>query len=273
MNLEKYAMRMEDNVDDKLIVLDFIEQEDQDYNILDFGCGSGSIYGNLSASHPNAIVVGFDKSDFMIDRAQKNHPTGTFFSKIEDLSSFIEKSGKFEYIILNSILHEVYSYQDGFVSVVELLEKLSKYQTKTGQFIVRDGILDIESVTDIHQIDQYLLKKPTEAMEFLNKYTYLSPFPNHLEIKDDCIIGPWYEVREFLNKYTWGFDSLYRESQEIVNFATLEMYRRLFNKLDFSIRNKRLVTQEDYFKYLGEIVDIGNIRWNTKIIFSASKKV
>lgn len=272
VNQEQYAMRMEDNVDDKLIILDFIEsKENQKYNILDFGCGSGSIYDHLYNSYPNSQVVGFDKSDFMINRGKENHPQGIFFSKIEELNSFREKEGNFEYIILNSILHEVYSYEHGFVPVVELLEGLSKYLTDTGQFIVRDGILDVNSVDNMHQVEQYRLRDPKEAMEFLREYKYLSPFPNHLVIEDGVIRGVWYEVREFFNKYTWGFDSLYREAKEIVSFATLDMYEDIFSKLGFHIVSKQLVTQEEYFMYLDKIIDIGDKRWNTKVVFSALK--
>lgn len=264
---------MEDNVDDKLIILDFIEaKEKQSYNILDFGCGSGSIYKELYTSNPNTQVVGFDKSDFMINRAKENHPSGIFFSKFEELNSFIEGEGNFEYIVLNSILHEVYSYEEGFVSVVELLENLSKYLTESGKFVVRDGILDSSSVSDINQVEQYTVRDPDEAKEFLKEYTYLSPFPNHLVVENGKIVGPWYEVREFLNKYTWGFESLYREAKEIVNFASLDMYKRLLSKFGFNIDKSRLVTQQEYFMYLDKIVDIDEKRWNTKVVFSASRK-
>lgn len=273
MNQETYAIRMENNVDDKLIILDFVEDiNDNSCNILDFGCGSGSIYKDLSASYPNARVVGFDKSEFMIKRAKQNHPSGTFLSRFEELKSFVEKESNFEYIILNSILHEVYSYENGYVSIVELLENLSSYLTKSGKFVVRDGILDIDSVKGMYQTEEYVLRNPVEAQIFLEEYKYLSPFPIHLQIKDGSVVGPWYEVREFLNKYTWGFESLYREAKEIVNFASLDVYRLLFSKINFNIDSLKLVNQEEYFSYLDKIVKIGDTRWNTKIVFSASQK-
>ncbi len=272
MNQETYAMRMENNVDDKLIILDFIDdREDQGYNILDFGCGSGSIFRDIYNSYPNTTLIGFDKSDFMITRAKQNYPQGLFYSKYEQLDTLVKEKGAFEYIILNSLLHEIYSYEDGFNSVVELLQKLSKYLSHTGKFIVRDGILDTNSIQSLDQIEKYGLRNPQEAKLFLKKYTGLSPFSNSLKIKNDMIVGVWHEVREFLNKYTWGFESLYREAKEIVNFATLETYRKLFSRAGFNIKDEQLITQEEYFRYLDKIVEIKDRRWNTKIVFSASK--
>lgn len=272
MNQEVYAMRMEDNVDDKLVILDFIEEiENKDFNILDFGCGSGSIFKRIYSSFPNARVVGFDKSDFMIKRAKENHPMGVFFSTYEELDSFKESEGDFKYIILNSLLHEVYSYGNGFKSVVELIQKLSGYLTNDGRFIVRDGILDIESIDSLDQIEQYKLRNVEEGQRFLQEYNGLSPFPNNLKIEADNIIGPWHEVREFLNKYTWGFDSLYREAKEMVNFATIEKYQELFSKAGFTIEREILITQEEYFKYVNKVINIRDVKWNTKIIFSASR--
>jgi hypothetical protein len=156
---------------------------------------------------------------------------------------------------------------------VELLQKLSEYLTDTGSFIVRDGILDTNSIESLDQVERYILKNPDEAELFLKKYTDLSPFSHSLRIENDTIVGVWNEVREFLNKYTWGFESLYREAKEIVNFATLETYRKLFSRAGFDIEDEQLITQEEYFAYLDKIVAIKDARWNTKVVFSASKSV
>ena len=217
--------------------------------------------------------MGFDKSDFMIERAKENYPNNIFLSKFDELDAFILENGLFNYIILNSLLHEIYSYEDGFVSVVELLKTLSKYLTNSGRIIVRDGVLDTASCSNIHEVESFKLRNVEEAKTFLNEYTYLSPFPNHLTIQNGNITGAWYEVREFLNKYTWGFDSLYREAKEIVNFASLEMYRNLFSKAGYVIEDMKLVKQEEYFTYLNKIIEVNDSRWNTKIVFSAKKNV
>lgn len=272
-NAQVYAQRMESNVDDKLAIFDFIESKEGKYNILDFGCGSGSILKHLNMFCPNSTYVGFDRSEFMIQRAKSNYPNNIFLSKFEELDNFIENNGLFDYAIFNSLLHEIYSYGDGFATVVELFNNLSKYFKNSVKIIVRDGLLDTESVDDINQVESYKLRYAGEAKAFLEEYTYLSPFPNHLRIEGDNIIGVWHEVREFLNKYTWGFESLYREAREIVNFASIDTYHKLFDKAGYVINNQKLLKQEEYFTYLDKIVDIGDKRWNTKIVFSATRKL
>ena len=273
-NEQVYAQRMEGNVDDKLIIFDFIRnKEPERNNILDFGCGSGSIFKYLNTMHPSSISVGFDKSDFMLARAKENYPNNIFLSTFEELNAFVVENGSFNYIILNSLLHEIYSYEDGFTSVVEVLKILSRYLTNTGSIIVRDGVLDTTSCSNIYEIESFKLRNVEEARTFLNEYTYLSPFPNHSTIQDGNITGIWYEVREFLNKYTWGFDSLYREAKEIVNFASLEMYENIFTKAGYRIKDMKLVKQEEYFTYLNKIIEVNDSRWNTKIVFSAKKNV
>lgn len=271
-NQEQYAKRMEKNIDDKLVIFDFMEKEGEDnFTILDFGCGSGGIFDYLYTLYPTSISVGFDKSKFMLARAKEKHPDGIFLLTFEELDSFIKKNNHFDYIILNSVLHEIYSYGNGFNSVVALIEKLSSYLAKNGKFIIRDGILDTTSVANMNKSERYELNNPKEAKIFLEKYTKLSPFQNHLSIQNKDITGPWYEVREFLNKYTWGFESLYRESQEIVNFASKDVYHEIFKKSGFKIEKELLISQEDFFSHLNKIVKIGNKRWNTKIVFSAEK--
>lgn len=270
-NQGQYAKRMEKNIDDKLIIFDFMEKK-EDLNILDFGCGSGGIFGHLSTLFPKSKLVGFDKSEFMIKRAKENNPNGIFLSTFEDLELFVKENSNFDYIILNSLLHEVYSYENGFDSVVELIKTLSKYLKENGSFIVRDGILDTTSAEDMNEEEKFELINPKEAKEFLDEYSELSPFPNNLLIENGYITGSSREVREFFNKYTWGFESLYRESQEIVNFASKEMYYEIFEKAGFKIDKELLVSQEDYFMHLKKIINIGNKRWNTKFIFSAIRK-
>ena len=70
-----------------------------------------------------------------------------------------------------------------------------------------------------------------------------------------------------------GVRQLYREAKEIVNFASLEMYRNLFSKAGYVIEDMKLVKQEEYFTYLNKIIEVNDSRWNTKIVFSAKKNV
>lgn len=272
-NNKQYALRMEKNINDKLVIFDFMEKNPREkLNILDFGCGSGSLITHLETLYPKSKLVGFDKSEFMIKRAKENSHVGLFLSRFDELELFVKNNGHFDYILLNSVLHEIYSYENRFDSVVDLLKKLSQYLRNKGNYIVRDGLLDTTSVTDENQTEQIELINPEEAMSFLNEYTKLSPFPNKLSIEDGKITGRCNEVREFLNKYTWGFESLYRESQEIVNFASKDMYHELFNLAGFKIERELILSQEDFFSHLSKIVKIGEKRWNTKIVFSAIKR-
>jgi len=254
----------------QLVIFDFIERDPKgDINIFDFGCGSGSLITHLETLYPKSKLVGFDKSEFMIKRAKENNHVGLFLSRFDELELFVKNNGYFDYILLNSVLHEIYSYENRFDSVIDLLKKLSQYLKDKGKYIVRDGLLDTTSVTDKNQTEQIELIDPEEATSFLDEYTQLSPFPNKLSIEDGKITGRWNEVREFLNKYTWGFESLYRESQEIVNFASRDMYHELFNLAGFKIEKELILSQEDFFSHLSKIVKIGEKRWNTKIVFSA----
>jgi len=98
----------------------FLVQKDS--SILELGCATGDLIGNLSPSYG----VGVDISDEMIKIAKKRFPRVNFVCS--DVESFDTKK-KFDYIIISGTLNSVYNIQG-------LLEKILNFCTPDTRIIV-----------------------------------------------------------------------------------------------------------------------------------------
>ena len=79
-------------------------------NILDLGCGDGSITAQLAEHSPGGFVVGIDSSKNMIDTATKNHKAENLKFELLDINS-IDYQNSFDVIISNATLHWVKDHE------------------------------------------------------------------------------------------------------------------------------------------------------------------
>lgn len=226
--------------------------------VLDYGCAAGSLATLFSPGQ----YVGFDLSPAMVERAREAHPEYLFTSELP--------AGPFALVLLSSLLHEVYSYSAySREAVVTFLRGLKPLVAPGGSLAIRDGVAPSRGEEE----RAYTLRKPADAEAFLARLLRVAPEREDLRaltLRGEVLRGPWAAVVSFLNCYTWGWASLEREAHEVVNFASREEWCALLRQAEYTVTEERVVTQEDYFLHLEELVALEGERWPTKVFLRAT---
>lgn len=105
-NIDKYIVRMDRAMDDKLFFID-----DVDFDVIvDFGCANGTLLSKIKITNPDAALIGYDVDDVMVDKAHQL--LGDDIMITDDWSVIVNelKSYKNPLLNLSSVIHEVYSY-------------------------------------------------------------------------------------------------------------------------------------------------------------------
>ena len=109
-NIEIYNDRMSKTLIDKIF---FIDKVDADV-FVDFGCADGTVLGHLHDLFPGNYYIGYDINPSLIAIAKEKNKGKKiqFFSTIDEIDKYLAEIGKQHTVclILNSVIHEVYSY-------------------------------------------------------------------------------------------------------------------------------------------------------------------
>ena len=133
INLDKYTTSMKTTLSDKLFFTELIESD----IYVDFGCADGSTLKALQNIYPNKIFIGYDINEDMIQLAKSNTSRILYFSNQTELIEYLNKYKHLsKCLLLNSVLHEVYTYSSK--------EELEEFY----QFIFSD-IFDYISIRDM----------------------------------------------------------------------------------------------------------------------------
>lgn len=251
VNFEEYVARM-DNVTDKVTVLDYIPETAR---VLDYGCGTGPLASEFTPKN----YVGYDISDLMVARARKENPAYTFTSTLP--------TSTFDVVLLSSLLHEVYSYNDkSRAEVVRVLREAGSLLRPGGSIVIRDGIRPSGGSVPV----RLRLSDPDDCEKFLAYLKAESPWEFRVTVRDGHLSGSLEEVSHFLMVYTWGWASAHREKEERVNFAGLGDWMSILRDAGLTVIELNVISQEDYFAHLSKLVDLGGLRWETKIFIQAA---
>lgn len=199
--------------------------------ILDVGCAKGEILKQLK--NQNNELFGFDILDQIPDKDInfKNCNFNYFFNN---------NTIKFDTIILSSVLHELYSYDNNkivkkqfFLNVIDVLKK---HLAPGGVIIIRDGIRQNKQEINV------------KFKENILDYFYLFNASRNLPFKYDSklnrLIASEETIYEFIMSYTWKYSSLNIFKREInEDFG-------IFNETDFLELSDDLIIKrhEKYFR-------------------------
>lgn len=114
INIDSYNHSMSKSLIDKIFFMDKVEAD----VFIDFGCADGTIIYTLNKLFPHHTYIGYDCNPDMIAIANQgvnsDNEGGLFFTtELSEVRSKIDKyveDGKKICVILNSMIHEVYSY-------------------------------------------------------------------------------------------------------------------------------------------------------------------
>jgi ribosomal protein L11 methylase PrmA len=105
-DINHYNTEMKKSLLDKAFFLDKIEG----HTFVDFGCADGMLIKFMKELFPNNTYVGYDNNEIEIELAKENLNNVFLTSKWDEVIEYINKFQGKKTIILNSIIHEIYSY-------------------------------------------------------------------------------------------------------------------------------------------------------------------
>lgn len=256
-----YFQRMKSSLGDKNAILDHLIEG----SVLDFGAGGGDLSEAIRLYGYNVIAV--DGSPAAIEKINENYPlVNTVQSMGHNLLDHFE-TNSFDNIVCCSILHEVYSYGDDrnlpydLSNVFRMLEIFNALLRPGGRLIIRDGI------APFNYDEKAIIKfKNDDGMKLFRAYSDSAPFYSQFDnsfgkvnfeiVDEQTIKGSMSSVMEFLYTYTWGWNSLIRESQEFYGILSLEDYCDTLNKNEWKVLFSHEYLQRGYVDHLSKLVEI-----------------
>lgn len=215
-SIQSYDIEMRKSIRDKMF---FIDHFDADVYV-DYGCADGALFEFLSKVYPDKEFIGFDISEEQLYIARANflgNRNVVFFSEWNSVKSVFyntKKKGKKVALILNSIIHEVYSYADDDSKIVEFWDRV----TNTGfdYISIRDMAVhilpsrntvpleDVTAIVDNYDSDRRIefvqkwgsMTEKKNFIHFLLKYRYVENWDR--EVNENYLPIDLYQIDRIL---------------------------------------------------------------------------
>jgi len=172
----------------------FPELCDQPIRILDFGCGTGSLYPPIRKFFPEAIYAGTDLSDKMIQEARTLNDTANVF---HEMASEQWKQDTYDIILAANVFHHIPHSEH-----LTILKELRSLLTHRGRFIlwehnpwnpftrkiVKDCVFDKDAVL-VSPLQSKQLGRKTGFSEM--RIVFTTFFPKSLAFMTS--LEPWLE--------------------------------------------------------------------------------
>lgn len=214
LDYDLYNEAMKKTMFDKIWFLDKIPSTIT--TIVDFGCADGSLIKFIDSLFPNRFhFVGIDNDAEMLERAKKNLNSDEkkHYTLLNSLNEFTCYDTKNAILVLNSVVHEIFSYCS-YIDKMEILNTINRLGF--GYIAIRDMhyIADTIDTLIISAMKEVFLSKETEhyrqwenlnyhsdvkntVIEFFLKYRYKTNWDREV---NERYLWDWY--CEFVNKLT-----------------------------------------------------------------------
>lgn len=132
--------------------------------ILDLGCGVGALTTRLAVKFPSSLIVGVDKSKYLL---QRFHRKGIASTVLADIPNLPFKEDVFDVAIAIQVLHEIVSLRDTN-TLIRTLENIHNSLGSGGEFILFDHVSPGDKPVLIRFSDSMLAK----LREFQTKFKH-----------------------------------------------------------------------------------------------------
>lgn len=206
--IQAYASGMNASVSDKAKILPYIKPG----NILEIGCGNGTVLEMISEQFPDSHVYGVDMSAQLLGLATQRKYDGDvnlFCCDARKLNEIQDAPKKFSTIVFCSVLHEIYSgflarsveddpAQDAFEDTIKFIDHIcTEYLEVGGRLVIRDGIRPADEMVYVE------FDTPEQRDTFFRFVDDFSPFKIEFSYSSsaDKIKMHSSHLFEFLTKY------------------------------------------------------------------------
>ncbi len=102
--------------------------------ILDLGCGIGALATRLTRRFPSALIVGIDRSKYLLSKLQRRRNVLTILG---DIPAIPLKNYSFDVVVAIQVLHEIFHFK-GVHALQMTLQNVFSLLKKDGEFIILD---------------------------------------------------------------------------------------------------------------------------------------
>jgi len=132
--------------------------------ILDLGCGVGALTTSLAENFPSSLIVGVDKSKYLLRKFQRKGIPSTVLADIPHLPF---KDDVFDVAIAIQVLHEIVSLKDTN-ALIRTLKNVHNSLGSGGEFIIFDHV----SPGDIPVLIRFSAGRLANLREFQTKFKH-----------------------------------------------------------------------------------------------------
>lgn len=234
--------------------------------LVDVGSGGGILLDKLEAEYPDKQVLGTDISTNVIEalNQKKNREGHNWQVQVHNFvdGTLETQAGS---IIFSSILHEIFSYNEGpngqfdIASVKSALKNAYDSLIPGGRIIIRDGVKTASK--EIRKIKFFDAKGLDFFKNYMRDFKGLKDIPEEQRVtlidEDNLTVaGDINFIREFLYTYTWGTESYAHEVQEQFGYFTLEEYKAFFKELGAKVVYANELLEAGYPDNLGKYLSL-----------------
>jgi SAM-dependent methyltransferase len=231
--------------------------------ILDLDCGIGALTTRLADRFSSALIVGVDRSKYLLSMLQGKRNVSTVLGDIPNLPL---KEGFFDLVVSVQVLHEILCFK-GADALFRTLQNVFGLLKKDGEFIIFDHVNPSDTPISLRMPDEPL----TKLHEFQSKFKPRTIIYDHLgegRIKTS--------MRNFYDFVTriWALNSeLEEEMSETHTAFTCQELVNLIQETGFEVVHIDSLTPMDRcLGYYGIILESAVKRPNRHILLQARKK-
>jgi len=130
--------------------------------ILDLGCGIGALTTRLAERFPSTLVVGIDKSKYLLCKLQRK---GDILAILGDIPALPLRKRSFDLVVAVQVLHEIFHFK-GVQALRRTFQNVFSLLKKEGEFIILDHFNPGDAPISF-RLPEELLKK---LREFQSKF-------------------------------------------------------------------------------------------------------
>jgi SAM-dependent methyltransferase len=233
--------------------------------ILDLGCGIGALTTRLAERFPSTLIVGIDRSKYLLSKLQRKRNIMTILG---DIPALPFKNHSFDLVVTVQVLHEIFHFK-GSKALIRTLQNVFHLLKKDGELIILDHFNPGDTLI-YFKLPEELRKK---LRGFQSKFKPRKII--YLDSSEGWIRTSMRDFYDFITKI-WALNSGLEEEEmnETHTPFTRQELENLVQETGFELAHTTSLTPIDrHLQYYGITVERVERLPNRHILLKARKRV